>query len=780
MKHLLSAPLLVGLPSLFLAVAAPSVPAQCWNETAQVYSASPRSLGTFGRSIALSGDTLVVGEMYGELSQCPTWYLEPSFVHVFERDLGGAGSWGNALVLANPPQACGWGPTGFGQTVAVDGDTMIVGAPGMGNYQEGAAYVYERDLGGAGNWGQVVELVSSDYLNSYWYGYTVVVSDDTIVVGALGPAAYVYERDQGGPDAWGETKKLAPAGTVLFSHGLDVSGDTIVVGSSYASAAPGEAHVFERNLGGPEAWGESARFSASDGTAGDYFGLAVSLEGDTIFVGAINATSPLGAGAAYVFERNLGGAGAWGEVRKIPAAAGSWSFGWSVSISGDAAVVGNSSPAPDGSVCIYSRDLGGPGAWGEAQQFKAYGQYVGSQFARNVSISGDTVVASAPEASYREWPDVDALAFDPGSGLLYGALEVFGTSAKAMSFDPANGAGMTLGPTSFKNVFGMAFDPGTNTLFATTTKGADQLLTIDLLTGAGTIVGPIGFGSVQGLAFDPLAGVLYGTDRQTDQLITIDVASGNGTAVGYLGGVYGDVRGLAFDPLTSTLFGTARTVDHLIRIDTQTGLAVDIGPLSYSRIESLAFDSIAGTLYGVDRVSDQLLAIDTSTGAATVVEPLNIWGAGRTYVYEFSGTAVNYCTPGVSASGCGATLSSTGFPSATQPSGFSVSASAVSGGRDGLFFFGANGRQAHPWGNGTSFQCVAPPVKRGGLLNGVGVIGTCTGYFSQDLNARWQAKPNQNPGAGATVQAQLWYRDPWSSSNQTTSLSDAIEFCVGS
>ena len=102
----------------------------------------------------------------------------------------------------------------------------------------------------------------------------------------------------------------------------------------------------------------------------------------------------------------------------------------------------------------------------------------------------------------------------------------------------------------------------------------------------------------------------------------------------------------------------------------------------------------------------------------------------------------------------------------------------MEGAKDGLFFFGPNGRQANPWGNGTSFQCVVPPVKRGGLLTGVGTPGACDGLFSQDLNARWTAKPKQNPGAGAIVQAQLWYRDPFSSSNQTTSLSDAIEFYV--
>jgi hypothetical protein len=69
-------------------------------------------------------------------------------------------------------------------------------------------------------------------------------------------------------------------------------------------------------------------------------------------------------------------------------------------------------------------------------------------------------------------------------------------------------------------------------------------------------------------------------------------------------------------------------------------------------------------------------------------------------------------------------------------------------------------------------------VQRGGTTTGAGTNGVCDGAFSQDLNARWTAQPAQNPGAGATVQAQLWYRDPLSTSNQTTSLSDAYEFTV--
>jgi hypothetical protein len=64
------------------------------------------------------------------------------------------------------------------------------------------------------------------------------------------------------------------------------------------------------------------------------------------------------------------------------------------------------------------------------------------------------------------------------------------------------------------------------------------------------------------------------------------------------------------------------------------------------------------------------------------------------------------------------------------------------------------------------------------MLTGGGTNGQCDGSFSQDLNALWSAQPAKNPGAGAIAQVQLWYRDPLNPSNQTTSLSDAIEFTV--
>ncbi len=100
----------------------------------------------------------------------------------------------------------------FGFSVAVSGDTAVVGAPFEGS-RAGAAYVFQRDQGGAGNWGEVKKLTASDAEAGDRFGVSAAVSGDTAVVGARSEgseagAAYVFHRDEGGANNWGEVKKL--------------------------------------------------------------------------------------------------------------------------------------------------------------------------------------------------------------------------------------------------------------------------------------------------------------------------------------------------------------------------------------------------------------------------------------------------------------------------------------------------------------------------------------------------------------------------------------------
>ncbi|MCP4426869.1 MAG: hypothetical protein GY803_20465 [Chloroflexi bacterium] len=328
----------------------------------------------------------------------------------------------------------------FGGSVAVSGDTAVIGASfedgGAGNpaLYSGAAYVFERDLGGAGVWGEAAILHASDVQASDLFGVSVAVSGDTAVIGAYyedggagdpvsdSGAAYVFERDLGGMDAWGEAAILHASDAQASDHfgvSVAVSGDTAVIGAAEEDGGTGNpasdsgaVYIFERDLGGTGAWGEAAILRASDAQSGDYFGRAVAVSGDTAVIGAFledgGAGNPaLYSGAAYIFERNLGGAGAWGEAVILHASDAQVSdfFGFSAAVSGDTAVIGANvadggagDPAiHSGAAYVFERDLGGAGAWGEAAILHASDAQASDNFGMSVAVSGDTVVIGASQ-----------------------------------------------------------------------------------------------------------------------------------------------------------------------------------------------------------------------------------------------------------------------------------------------------------------------------------------------------------------------------------------------
>ena len=228
---------------------------------------------------------------------------------------------------------------------------------------------------------------------------------------------------------------------------------------------------------------------------------------------------------------------------------------------------------------------------------------------------------------------------------------------------------------------------------------------------------------------------------------------------------------------------------------------VDLGDLDTFTLQALAGESVhlevldvaatalvpqvwlyspTGALVGSAWAADLAILNATApiTGTYTVlVADRNGAGTGD-YGVSFAHDLETYCTAGTSANGCTATMSGLGEPSVSAGTGFVVTASGGEGNKDGLYFFATNGRQASPWGNGTSYQCVVPPVKRSPTQGGGGSNGNCDGNYTLDFNALVIAQPAKAPPVGAVVQMQAWYRDPFNTSNQSTSLSDAIEFTM--
>ena len=267
----------------------------------------------------------------------------------------------------------------FGCSVAVDGDYAIVGAEfdDDGGTSSGSAYIFNRNQGGADNWGQQAKLTASDAAASDWFGSAVSIDGDYAIVGApwdddggIGSgSAYVFHRNEGGPDNWGQVAKLTASDAAAgdhFGYSVSISGDYAIVGAYLdddGGSASGSAYIFNRNQGGADNWGQVAKLTASDAAASDWFGNSVSISGDYAIVG-INPmiSGDKCSGSAYLFYRNKGGADNWGQLTKLTAsdAAGGDFFGYSVSISGDYAIVG----------AIYDDDAGD--ASGSAYLFSGY------------------------------------------------------------------------------------------------------------------------------------------------------------------------------------------------------------------------------------------------------------------------------------------------------------------------------------------------------------------------------------------------------------------------
>jgi hypothetical protein len=284
----------------------------------------------------------------------------------------------------------------FSYCVAISGDTMVVSNPRYAdgiNWNKGAVYVFYRDHGGLDNWGEVKKLTISE---SPWFGTSVALDGDTLVARAGSQAAYIFYRDHGGADIWGEVKQLTANDGGKIGGCMAIDGDTLVAGNCTntvdSNADQGSAYVFYRDHEGLDNWGEVKKLTASDGVEGDLFGCSIAIDGDIIVVGAYGVDALIDdQGAAYVFYRNQGGPDAWGQVQKLTAsdAAENDFFGLSVAVEGETIVVGEDF----GSAYLFSRDQGGTDNWGQIKKLTVI-----DGLRKAVAISGDTVISGAYNA----------------------------------------------------------------------------------------------------------------------------------------------------------------------------------------------------------------------------------------------------------------------------------------------------------------------------------------------------------------------------------------------
>jgi hypothetical protein len=254
-----------------------------WRQTAELRGSDATMGDTFGFSVAISGGTIVVGAQNHAKGAGSAYVFTDS------------GGWKQTAELKGSDTTTG---DTFGTSVAIEGTTAVVGAPGHASVA-GRVYVFTAT---AGHWKQSDELVGSDTVASDEFGTAVAISGTTVEVGAPGHAdgtgrAYMFMSSAG---LWKQASELedpdASTGD-LFGDSVAISGSSAVVGAEGNSKDTGQAFVSMKvgNL-----WKTATELRGADSAAGDGFGTAVAISGSAAIVGA--PAHAKGAGRAYVFE----------------------------------------------------------------------------------------------------------------------------------------------------------------------------------------------------------------------------------------------------------------------------------------------------------------------------------------------------------------------------------------------------------------------------------------------------------------------------------------------
>jgi hypothetical protein len=273
----------------------PSDGGATYNQVAKLTAADVATGDWFGRSVALDGGTIVVGA-----DDDDDGGTDSGSAYIFRTDDGGT-TYGQVAKLTASDAAA---VDGFGWAVAIDGDTVVVGAwrDADAGTDSGSAYVFRTTDGGA-TYGQVAKLTAADAASYDFFGCSVAIDGNTVVVGTFNKeAVYVFRTSHGGA-TYGQVAKLTASDAVAgdqFGRSVAIDGNTIVIGSrgdDDAGTDSGSAYAFRTTDG----WDTHTeiKLTASDAAANDFLGMSVATDGDSVAVGAYYKDDQTG--AAYVF-----------------------------------------------------------------------------------------------------------------------------------------------------------------------------------------------------------------------------------------------------------------------------------------------------------------------------------------------------------------------------------------------------------------------------------------------------------------------------------------------
>lgn len=406
--------------------------APTWTRQQKITPPSPTADDLFGNAVAVSGDTLAIAAVQDD----ETSIVNSGAIYVFTR-IGSTWTLQQRIIASDPTANAG-----FGRSLAVDGDTVVVGA-NLANGGTGAAYVFTRS---GSSWSQQQRLLAQGGAVSDYFGGSVAISGDRIVVGAeranggnkidVG-AAYAFARS--GAGVWTQQTKLSPStfdDDDNFGSSVGISGSSIVVGQPYLGVGVGSnkgaAIVFVEQSSG---WVFQAILTATDASANDYLGRSVSISGDLVVAGAYyddtgTGTSPIvNGGSAYLFRRT---GTAWAQSDKFLGSdvLRNDALGSAVAISAGVSIVGapfglTTLGAEAGSAYAYTREDGTTTSLAVNTSALTYGQSV----TMTAGVGASPFAAAAPTGS---------MTFYNGSTVLQ-TVQINGNGQAQYTLNPSAG-----------------------------------------------------------------------------------------------------------------------------------------------------------------------------------------------------------------------------------------------------------------------------------------------------------------------------------------------------
>ena len=363
-------------------------------------NSDPVQAGWFGHDLDVDGDRMIVGAP-GDLAGTASTYGVGAAV-IYDRTASG---WTETARLYPPALSV----QRAGTSVALDGDRAVVGAVAFNN-AEGAAYVYENQNG---SWALTATLSPPTQTASQGFGYETALDGDRILVSAPGDAqaagaVYVFDLVSG---AWTQTAKLTastPAPGAYLGLSLDTDGTTIVAGAPGTASYAGSAHVFQHN---GTAWYEYG-LAASSPAAGSRFGHSVAVDGAWIAVGENERTDAQPRqGATYLFEQ-LGNP--WIEQARLDGGTpvAERRYGYSVDLQGTRLAVGeiaNTLGTEPGRVYLYDYD---GSAW-------TFDSDVQSSNGTSGDVFGNAVVLDGSRLAVGAYYKRDGSEFNAGAAYVY-------------------------------------------------------------------------------------------------------------------------------------------------------------------------------------------------------------------------------------------------------------------------------------------------------------------------------------------------------------------------